>query len=178
MRFFLSNACDCKLSIWDESNMGWDFILGSQLVLILAILFTTFQLVKWRNLFTFFGPITFIRHTMLLYAHLFFFGEFLQWNWFSMFPFSVVVFFLILLLGNYDDFSNFWQFFEITQKIWKFAIIFRGRCLFPNFWIGFHLTPNKKIIVIKTRKNKIATSTLLQKSIGAMLEQCWLFSRK
>jgi len=60
--------------------MGRDFILGSQLVLILAILFTTFQLVKWRNLFTFFGPITFIRCTMLLYAQFYFFGEFLQWN--------------------------------------------------------------------------------------------------
>jgi len=33
--------------------MGRDFILGSQLVLILAILFTTFQLVKWKNLLTF-----------------------------------------------------------------------------------------------------------------------------
>jgi len=159
--------------------MGRDFILGSQLVLILAILFTTFQLVKWRNLFTFFGPITFIRCTMLLYAQFYFFGEFLQWNWFSMFPFSVIVFFFVLLLGNYDkNFQIFDKFFEITPKKWKIAIFFRGRCLFPNFLIGFHLTPNKKIIVTKTRKNKIATSTLLQKSIGAMLEQCWLFSRK
>jgi hypothetical protein len=33
--------------------MGRDFILGSQLVLILAILFTTFQLVKWRDLLIF-----------------------------------------------------------------------------------------------------------------------------
>jgi hypothetical protein len=44
MNFLGSNVCDERPSIWGESNMGQDFIVGSLLVLILAILFTTWEI--------------------------------------------------------------------------------------------------------------------------------------
>jgi hypothetical protein len=102
--------------IW---NMG-DFILGSWhlLVLLLTILITSFQLVKWKDLL----HLSDAQCLCMLYVFILY--NFLQWNWFFMFPFSVVVFFLfqfccletmVKLFNILEFFSNLHQKYEILN---------------------------------------------------------------
>jgi len=119
-------------------------------------------------------PITFIRCTMSLFPLFYFFV------WLSLMELIFYVFFWccciflknVLLFGNYGKIiQNFGNFSNLHQKYEVLNFFCHHHYQFSNFWIGYHLTLNKKIIIARafTQRKKIITFTLLQKVIRAMV---------